>query len=608
MKSRRFTFFVSALIIIVICITGTTQAQTFVEITSPMLPPNWALLERALLDENVRFMKVAADKYVNPITGHLECVAHWGGSDGADDAMENFNNWPLLYALGTPKSTLNLFNFIWNGHIDQYTRAKHPMTGESMYYREFVTSFDFEHTGEGIAAFLLLPLSDPEDWRMQERIVRFANFYTGRDTTTHNYDPKYKIIRSVLNGSKGPMLEAPNEYWFFSHSEWLRNSLNKDSRFYERANSKDHTNVKGDITLNLIATSLAVNAYLMTGDEHYKDWVLEYVGAWRERTIGNNGNIPSNVGINGIIGEHWDGKWYGGLYGWNYGMITGFNIVSRGTRIGFGNAYFLSGNRGFLEVLRKQGDILLENGKKTDNGLLFPNRYGDDGWYEYSRNPGGKFPDLFADLYIWTLEDQDLKRLYNATQGAGNPWIEFLKGKNPDYPVNALNREFEGIRRRITGIRNDTSTPDTRYSDSFQRYSGAATSALVNLTMGGLQPMTYGGLLFCQLRYFDQKRQRPGLPEDVAALITEMSNDKTKVTLVNINQAEPREVIVQTGGYREHQCLRVETGGRSFPVNHGFFKVRLARGAGAELIIYHRRFVNQPTVAFPWHGNEIPLQ
>ena len=98
------------------------------------------------------------------------------------------------------------------------------------------------------------------------------------------------------------------------------------------------------------------------------------------------------------------------------------------------------------------------------------------------------------------------------------------------------------------------------------------------------------------------------MPEDVSALVTGMSNEMTKVTLVNTNQIEPREVIVQTGGYGEHQCLRVETGGKSFPVNHKFFKVRLARGAGAELIIYVSRFVNQPTVAFPWHGDRVPLQ
>jgi hypothetical protein len=182
-----------------------------------------------------------------------------------------------------------------------------------------------------------------------------------------------------------------------------------------------------------------------------------------------------------------------------------------------------------------------------------------------------------------------------------------LKGKNPDYPVNAFNREFEGIRRRIAGMRNDTSSPDTRLSDSSQRYTSAATSALVNLTMGGLQPMTYGGLLYCQLRYFDKVQRRPGLPPDVAALVTEMSNEKVRVTLVNINQSERREVIVQGGAYGEHQCTRVEVNGTSYPVNNRLFEIRLAPGAGAALVIYINRFTNKPTLALPWHGDTVPL-
>ena len=591
-------------IMVIVSATVTIAAGDVITIGSPMIPPQWALLERALLDENTRFVNVFADKYVNPVTGYLECLAHWGGADGPDDAMENFNNWPMLYALGAPKSTLDLVNFIWNGHIEQYTQTKHPVTGESVYYREYITYFDYEHTGEGIAAFLLMPLSDPEDWRTQQRVVRFANFYTGRDTTTHNYDPKLKIIRSVCTGSKGPKFETTDQDWYGYNMEWYRRRKDLIRNEYSK--------VKGDIPFNLCTTSLAVNAYLMTGDEHYKDWVLEYVGTWREKTIENKGIIPSNIGINGIIGEQWDGKWYGGVMGWNFGFKErapgGFSCVSRGSRIGFGNAYFLSGDRSFLEVLRKQGDILLENGKKTDNGLLFPNKYGDDGWYDYSRNLIGGGRDLFADLYIWTLEDQDLERLYNATQGAGNPWLEFLKGKNPDYPVKALNGEFEGIRRRIAGIRNDTSTPDTRDSDDPQRYAGAATSVLVNLTMGGLQPMTYGGLLYCQLRYFDKVQHRPGLPPDVAALVTEMSNEKVRVTLVNINQAEKREVIVQGGAYGAHQCTRIEVNGASYPVNNKLFEISLAPGAGAELVVYFNRFANKPTLALPWHGDKVPLQ
>src|SRR5436305_341980 len=37
---------------------------------------------------------------------------------------------------------------------------------------------------------------------------------------------------------------------------------------------------QGDVAGNLIVTSLIANAYLMTGDRKYHDWIVEYVDAW----------------------------------------------------------------------------------------------------------------------------------------------------------------------------------------------------------------------------------------------------------------------------------------------------------------------------------------
>ncbi len=47
-----------------------------------------------------------------------------GGDDGPDDAIENVNDWPVLYALGGPDSVLTLFKKAWEGHLRQYTAAK----------------------------------------------------------------------------------------------------------------------------------------------------------------------------------------------------------------------------------------------------------------------------------------------------------------------------------------------------------------------------------------------------------------------------------------------------------------------------------------------------
>ena len=605
------------LLVIVVCIVssvGTMRSQVPLQITKPMSPPEWAFMERALLLESARLFEKYADKYINPNTGYMEIVENWGGIDGPDDVMENWYNCSLLYALGAPKSTLDLFNFIWNGHIDQFTEL-------GMYYKEFVTSFDWEHTGEGIAPFLLLPISDPEDWRTQDRIVRFADFYTGRDTSAHNYDPEHKIIRSIHNGSKGVRLTATVEDW---------GGPRADREFWEEWTRE----MRGDVPINFLTTSLVLNAYILTGDEHYKNWIEEYMGAWAERTIANGGMIPTIVGLSGKVGEGWGGNWYGGMMGWDF-SFGGWFILGRGMRVGFNNAYFASGSLDFLNVLRKQGELLLENRERQADGrMFFRNKFGGSGWYDLIRIPSHQsafFEALFADIYLWSLEKEDLNRFYDACQlddsrrrnernwvyeyegqfDGGNEvtWIDFLQGNYPDYPEKILDDSFERTRLSAERLRNDNSTEDERQSDSPHRKGIKVTSAaLVNLTMGGAVPLWSGALLYCQLRYFDPDRRRPGLPDDVAALVTKITKEYVQVVLVNINQTESRDIIVQTGAYGENQITRVEYNGKTFPVNKRYFPARLAPGAGAEFTIYRNRFVNKPTFAFPWHGDRVPVQ
>ena len=220
---------------------------------------------------------------------------------------------------------------------------------------------------------------------------------------------------------------------------------------------------------------------------------------------------------------------------------------------------------------------------------------------------------------MWSLSEQDLQSVYKVYQqsamrkvgkyeeGGEGSWVEFLKGKNPDYPIKTLNAAFERIRSGVEGMRKDRSTPDTRRSDGPQRYSRAATSALVNLTMGGIQPLWAGGLLYCQLRYFDPIERRPGLPEDTGALIHTIDDEKITVTLVNISQVNTHDIILQGGAYGEHQIIRVEYNETEFPVQDKYFTVRLAPGSGSTLTIYRQRFAHTPTLAFPWHGDRVPL-
>ena len=59
------------------------------------------------------------------------------------------------------------------------------------------------------------------------------------------------------------------------------------------------------------------------------------------------------------------------------------------------------------------------------------------------------------------------------------------------------------------------------------------------------------------MRYFDSDRKRPGLPLDVAALADSLEPEKVGIQLVNLSASETRRLIVQAGGYGEHNFTTV---------------------------------------------------
>lgn len=562
------------------------QGSLSIDIERPMPPPAWALAERALLQATADGAAVFAEKYLDR-RGYLRCVERWGGNDGPDDAMENFSNWPLLYALGGTESVLDLYRHAWEGHLRQYTEARAPgieMAEDGMYDREFITAFDWEHTGEALAAFHFYGLGRPTDPTYLDRVRRFAGFYTGNDPEANNYDPEQRIVRSLHNGSRGPKLSpATPEDWGGLPVPGAPERLTR----YATAG-----NIRGDHPLNLCATALVTNAYMLTREDEYRSWVLEYAGAWRERILQNDGNIPTNIGLDGTIGGEWDGKWYGGVFGWDFWPQTAArNYYIRGPRIGLGAALLLSGDPAFAKPLRRQIANLYAARRTEDGQILLPNKHGDDGWYGYTPN---QHFDVQRDLYLWSLDRGDLQWL------GDDPWIAYLEGRNADYPLEALQAEIATVRERVEGLRRDDTPEDQRPSDAPQRFNPVTTTALVNLTLGGNDPGTAGNLLHSRVRYFDPEARRAGLPEDVAALVERITPEGIALTLVNTNQVEPRTVVVQTGAYAEHLCRSVTIGAETTSVDASTVLVRLAPGAGDTLTLALQLFARQPTLAFPW--------
>jgi hypothetical protein len=591
----------------VILPAGTGQASepapVAFRITTPVAPPTWALLERELLRAQERACEEFFGRYFDD-RGYLECVERWGGDDGPDDAIENVNDWPVLYALGASETILARFKKAWEGHLRQYTEARTtevPFARDGMFYKEFHVLFDWFHLGEGLSVFDLEGLCDPQDLRYQQRVRRYAGFYMGDDPGAPNYDPNVKIIRSLFNGSRGPLLRKATAL------DWTGDPIEVEGRFrlghgehtYAQMleHFKDYNDIAGDHPLNLGATNLALNAYMLTHEERYKRWVLDYVGAWRQRMIDNGGIIPTNIGLDGKIGGACGGKWYGGVYGW------GFTVIDPVTRRrvnrnyhhvginGFGNAFLLTGDDGFLDVWRKQIDAVNSHAKREGGRTLYPHMYGDQGWYDYR-------PDSYRagalELYYWSMKEPDRRRVPDSA------WLAFLEGRNPAYPETALRDEFAFIRRKVEAMRRDPTTPDTRLADDPMAYNPATVGVLVHLMLGGLPPKHQGEVLQARVRYFDPIRRRPGLPEDVAALVDSLQDDSTSLTLVNLNQSEPRTVLVQGGAYGEHLCERITAGDRTTNVSRPWFRVELAPGSGGRLAVAMKRYAAQPTLAPPW--------
>lgn len=572
--------------------------RTSIEISTPMAAPAWALAERNLIAMNAEGVKAFVAKYVDG-AGNLKGPAHWGIADGPDDAVEPIRNWPLAHMLGGSDLIIEQWRRIYEAHLDFYSRTKIPqveMAKDGIYQREFTSSFDWEHIGEGISGYLFYGLSRPDEEEYRIRMERFAGFYDGSDPNAQNYDTKQKIIRSLWNGSIGPTMRLPTV------DEWDGPGVTGQNPL-RRTRFAAVKSIVGDHPLNLGATNLAMTAYMLTGKERYRDWLLEYVNAWRDRIAQNGGNIPSNIGTNGVIGGDADGKWYGGVFGWDSVDTGKRNYVLRGPPEAFGNALLLTGNQAYTQVLRKQIDNLYAQ-KKVENGVTkIPVYYGDQGWFGYY-DVNGKSPGLGnrrlveADIYLWSMNPGDLSRL------GKNAWIQFLQGKNPDYPLTALAKAMDDVRTGAEHIRDDDSTigfpPDaTRWEES----NAVSTTALINLTMGANDPGGSGHgpeMLQANLRYFDPAARRAGLPADVAALVTGINADSVTVTLVNVNPVAERPVTVQMGAYAEHRATSVTVDGQRFQVDAPSFNVRLAPGAGATLTIGVKRYANQPTLRFPW--------
>jgi hypothetical protein len=586
-----------------------------VELSTPGSTPVWAFRQRQLLDQLCPAAREFVRAYTRP-DGTLIWREHWPGMDGSDDGYESFYNFALYYALGGPDEMLPLARRLWGAVTRQFTRY-------GQVYREFDGYYDWMHHGESYVSFYFFGLADPTDGVWRRRAVRFAGLYLNEDPRAPNYDPELRLIRSPLTGSRGPRFVNTAEDWV-THREVLAGyplpyedlpnvpdsrAWANDTQFPFLLEAMNRRMMRGDVPLNLTATSLILNAYLVTGETKYARWIEEYTGAWLDRARANQGILPDNVGLSGRIGECLEGKWWGGYYGWTWPHGL-FNQVEA-TLIGAANAMLVSHDPRYLELPRSVIRLVQALGRRENGRFLVPHRHGDRGWYDYRPlNPSylihlwyvSQDPEDYvrigqmADTTAW---HQLTYRKGKGDYGHEGPWLRFLEGQYADYPAHILEATYEEALRRLHAVRTDASRPAERNVHHWQERNPVVLEGLVQTLLGGPNHIYHGGLLHARLRYFDAVRQRPGMPPQVAALVDRLTPTQVGVQLVNLHPTETRELILQAGAFGEHEFTSVHDGQRSVPCTGRRVRVILKPGAVGRLDLGMNRYVNSPTYATP---------
>ena len=637
-------------------------------------PPAWALLERELISLMEDSGRLFAQQYFE--RGGATLLA-----EDVDDLYEQFYNFGLFYAIGADDDMLDLHFRNWNAvtrisddsvhHRTQYN--DHKKVFRPSIHNEFWNldqAMEWHHLGEGNMAFYDFGVADPTVSENIRRARKFAAMFIGEDPHAPNWDPTHRILRSPWHSSQGPKLSGDAEFAntmllggrglggqanYYGvraslfpvvkdlETDWFKNP----ARCQQIVDLFDRLVLQCDTPNSLAATALVTHAFLYTGDNKYKQWVLDYTEAWMERTQKNGGICPDNVDANGVIGGGREGVWWGGQYGWNH--YQGYNIMFHGINIAVECAQLLTGDHGYLEFLRSQIKLQLDNGRVRDDGqFVVPVRYGPDGW-DWNVAPGLHMNGEIEMRGYWLeptpLRGQDLMHLYHASMseedyqlaiqvrdgdvernwndiGAlgeknwGNTEFarfQYYDGKNPAWPEQILSAELQHALNTYDSMRADDRNSIDIVKSNVLPSQPVLTKGLTQVTMGAPQSVYNGGLLRATVRYFDQDRMRPGLPRDVAALVDHLGPKVVGIQLVNTNRNCTRNLVVQAGAFGEHQFESIthrkdgEQAQTTTTVNAQYFSVELPPSTSIRVSAELSRFHHTPSYAFPWHNGNIPV-
>jgi hypothetical protein len=476
--------------------------------------------------------------------------------------------------------------------------------------------------------------------------------YTGEDPLAPNYDPQLGIIRASQSGSRGPRMIVTAEdlgthrgvldgyhppFEDLSTVPFPASSTpwNDDAVFAEIIAKMNERTTRGDVPLNMNATGQMTHAFMYSGDESLRTWVLEYIARWKKRADDNDGVLPDNVGLSGDVGEYLDGKWWGGHYGWRW--PHGFMTIIEPTVNANINALLVTGDQSYLALARQQLDVNFALGHNEDGTWVVPYKHFDSGWTDF--RPASPFHAIH--LWARSLSEEDRERVERVARTTDwsevryptvplsakhfnvntLPWYEYITGNNADFPERALEANIKLIEQQLRRMRSPDGDPRgfgtihhiDGYTDAldlqidgyaihiWQEFNPVYFESLVQLMWGAPMHISHGGLQHATVRYYDGTARRPGLPDNVGALVRAIGPDFVDLELVNLDATAQVTVVVQAGSFGEHCFVAASTdGAEAIAVGGRWVEIVLSPGAGAGLHLTMERYVNQPSYETPW--------
>lgn len=628
-----------------------------IKATATTQPPRWAVLQRTLFKVMEEAARLTIKTYCDS-----DGVPYF--ADDVDDLYERFYNWPVFHAMGGSTDMLTLsmqeYESINQSHAHDTINPHYPWIFPQLYNEYYSLQVpkeqsaswipgqriitDWHHMGEGNQLFYGFGIANPSISTNIDRSIRFASLMIGEDSEAQNFDHGLNQFRSVYTDGKSPIFKVNIEQAKgFLHGgsptapNWaprpmgVRVSLypvikdlelgwwTRPARAKHVLDTFNKIILPGDIPHNLAATGLVTNAYLYTGDEKYKAWVLRYVEGWIDRMRKNGGIMPDNIGPTGKIGEHRDGQWWGGWYGWN--CYKGIDIGLTSMTIGAECAHLLTGDDEYLDLIRSQMQLLLDNSKVDEKGQrLFSWRYGPDGWIDYKLMPIKWLPHLYHASLSETdsemmkyVREGDIERDWssvpriNAKSGGDWAFFHYHDGKFPEWPERVMESELTQAQEALARVKSEARPTEQIISDNTGIPNPVSTESLTQVMFGAPGTVYNGGMLRATVRYFDRDSKRAGLPDEVSALVDKIGPHEVGLQLVNLGHSL-RHVVVQAGAFGEHQFTGIRyqdgDGEKYVSINSKHLEVTLPPTTTIRLQCDLNRFVNSPNYSFPATARE----